>query len=324
MMQVDLGYDQVVHRPRRTVHMNLQIPGFPLTSGIFQVTPVPENKYVIIGMMWLRKQNPDIDWSTGRMTPRINTEHLEEVQLRLSKQRPARRVAGRRRARVEQSSQIFNFYRQQDHHGRHGTTRLISSQQFLRMLRQDKDIEAVFVINPHDSEKAEHFKSQGWETLKGNPAYLTLRKYANTVFRTELPNETPPVREIIEHEILLKPGTKPIFVKRWRQNPEQRTTIQEWTKEMVQAGIIRPSTTAFSAPTFCVKKPIGWRIVHDYRQLNLATILPAIPVPRKEDTFDAMSASHWFSCMDLLWGYYQVKLRESDIPFTAFATPDGL
>ena len=28
--------------------------------------------------------------------------------------------------------------------------------------------------------------------------------------------------------------------------------------------------------------------------------------------------------MDLLRGYYQVKLRESDIPFTAFSTPDGL
>ncbi|GMF16682.1 unnamed protein product [Phytophthora fragariaefolia] len=289
MMQVDLGYDQVVHRPRRTVHMNLQIPGFPLTSGIFQVMPVPENKDVIIGMMWLRDQNPDIDWSTGRMTPCINTEYLEEVQQRLPKQRPAGRVAGRRRARVEQSREIFNYYRQQGHHGRHGTTRLISSQQFLKMLRHDKDIEAVFVSNPHDSEKAERFKSQGWETLKGNPAYITLRKYANTAFRTELPNETPPAREGIEHEILLKPGTKPISFKQWRQSPEQRTAIQEWTKEMVQAGIIRPSTSAFSAPTFCVKKPIGWHIVHDYRQLNLATILPAIPMPRKEYTFDAMS-----------------------------------
>ncbi|KAE8955945.1 hypothetical protein PR001_g31906, partial [Phytophthora rubi] len=51
MMQVDLGYDQIVHRPRRTVEMNLQLPGFPLTSGTFQVMPVPENKDVILGMM---------------------------------------------------------------------------------------------------------------------------------------------------------------------------------------------------------------------------------------------------------------------------------
>ncbi|KAG7379234.1 hypothetical protein PHYPSEUDO_008860 [Phytophthora pseudosyringae] len=218
MMQVDLGYDQVVHRPRRTVHMNLQIPGFPLTTGTFQVMPVPEDKDVILGMMWLREQNPDIDWSTGQVTPRINTEHYEEVQLRLPKQRPARWVARERRARISQSSEIFNYYRQQGHHGRHGTTRLISTQQFLRMLRHDKDIEAVFVINPHDSEKAERFKNQEWEALKDNPAYATLRKYANTVFRTELPNETPPVREGIEHEILLKPGTKSISVKQWPES----------------------------------------------------------------------------------------------------------
>ncbi|GMF37348.1 unnamed protein product [Phytophthora fragariaefolia] len=236
MMQVELDYDQVVHRPRRDVHINLQIPGFPLPSGTFQVMPVPENKDIIIGMMWLRELNPDIDWSTGRMTPRINTEHLVEVQLRLPKQRPVRRVAGRRRAHVEQSREIFNYYRQQGHHGRHGTTRLISSRQFLRMLRHDKDIEAVSAINPHDSEKAERFKR--WETLKGNPPYSTLRKYANTVFRTELPNETPPAREGIEHEILLKPGPKRISLKRWRQSPEQRTTTQEWTKEIVQASII--------------------------------------------------------------------------------------
>ena len=89
---------------------------------------------------------------------------------------------------------------------------------------------------------------------------------------------------------------------------------------MVKAGIIRPSTSAFSAPTFCVKKPVEWIIVHDYRQLNASTIVSAIPMPRKEDTFEAMSGSHWFSCMDLLSGYYQVRLSEKDIPFTAFST----
>ncbi|KAE9310844.1 Transposon Ty3-I Gag-Pol polyprotein [Phytophthora rubi] len=194
----------------------------------------------------------------------------------------------------------------------------------MKELRKGKGIEAVFVVNPHDSEKAERFKQQGWEALVDNPAYEVLLKYRDTVFRTELPSTTPPVREGIEHEIQLQPGTQPISVKQWRQSPEQRKVIQDWTKEMVQAGIIRPSTSAFSAPTFCVKKPVGWRIVHDYRQLNSSTILPAIPMPRKEDTFDAMGGSYWFSCMDLLWGYYQVKLRESDIPFTAFSTPDGL
>ncbi|POM69598.1 Hypothetical protein PHPALM_14103 [Phytophthora palmivora] len=54
------------------------------------------------------------------------------------------------------------------------------------MLRKDKDIEAVFIFNTHDSEKAERFNSQGWEALKERPSYPILRKYADTVFRTEL------------------------------------------------------------------------------------------------------------------------------------------
>ncbi|GMF88821.1 unnamed protein product [Phytophthora fragariaefolia] len=36
-----------------------------------------------------------------------------------------------------------------------------------------------------------------------------------------------------------------------------------------------------------------------------------------------MQGAFWYSCMDLLSGYYQFRIRESDIPFTAFQTPDG-
>ena len=119
------------------------------------------------------------------------------------------------------------------------------------------DIEYVFVVNPHDSEKAARYKQQGWDALKDNPAFNVLWNYKDTVFRTELPNTTPPVREGIEHEIKLQPGTTPISVPQWRQSPEKRQVIQDWTKEMVKAGIIRPSNSPFSAPTFCVKKPVG-------------------------------------------------------------------
>ncbi|CAI5736589.1 unnamed protein product [Peronospora destructor] len=217
-MQVDLGYDQVIHRPRRAVELNLQLPGFSLTSGTFQVMPVPENKDVILGMMCLHEQNPDI---------RINMEEVQDVKLKLTKQRAAKSVANQRAARIDQSREIFNYYRQHGHKGQYGTTQLITSQQMLKMLRHDKDIETVFVVNPHDSEKAKRFKSQGWQALKDNPAYSTLRKYANTVFRTELPNETPSVREGIEQKFCSSRAQSQFSVKQWRQSPEQRQTIQD-------------------------------------------------------------------------------------------------
>ena len=58
---VDLGFDQTVQRLKRTVKMSLLIPGFPILESTFMVMPIPEGKDVILGMMWLREQNPIID-----------------------------------------------------------------------------------------------------------------------------------------------------------------------------------------------------------------------------------------------------------------------
>ncbi|OWZ04597.1 LOW QUALITY PROTEIN: reverse transcriptase [Phytophthora megakarya] len=99
---------------------------------------------------------------------------------------------------------------------------------------------------------------------------------------------------------------------------------------MVQAGIIRPSTSAYCAPTFCVKKPVGWRIVHDYHLLNSATILPAIPMPRKDDTFDAMGVIDypaWIYCGDTIKSNYMNQifhLRRFRRPTVFLSSPDGL
>ncbi|OWZ04596.1 hypothetical protein PHMEG_00023471 [Phytophthora megakarya] len=90
----------------------------------------------------------------------------------------------------------------------------------LKELRKGKGVEAVFAVNPHDSDKVERLRQQGWDAPVDNPAYDVLVKYRDTVFRTELPSSTPPVREGIEREIQLHPRTQPISVKQWRQSPE--------------------------------------------------------------------------------------------------------
>ena len=322
LMTVKLGYGQEVQVPKRQTKVKLQIPGFPEYEATVQVMPVPDNHDVLLGLPWLREMNPIIDWKKLTIQAR-QTESTIQFKPRLKADK-TNKIAGRKHKQRMKSSLQYNYYLDHGHIGKHGQTKILSMKQFQKNLKKDKDIEYCIMINVQKSEKAERFKTQDWENLKDNPAYNVLKKYEGTVFRKELPAEIPPSREGIEHEIQLKPGTTPIAVSQWRQSPDQQKVIREWTKEMIQAGIIRPSTSAFAAPTFCVKKPVGWRIVHDYRRLNAATLVPAIPMPRKDNIFDAMSQGYWFSCMDLLSGYYQVKLRDSDIPYTAFSTPDGL
>jgi hypothetical protein len=66
------------------------------------------------------------------------------------------------------------------------------------------------------------------------------------------------------------------------------------------------------------------RLCGDYRKLNDVNIKNKYPLPKIEDLFDQMNGDRVFSKIDLRTGYHQLKVRESDIPKTAFTTRYGL
>jgi hypothetical protein len=75
---------------------------------------------------------------------------------------------------------------------------------------------------------------------------------------------------------------------------------------------------------FVEKKDGTQRMCVDYRSLNEVTIKNKYPLPRIEDLFGQMKGASVFSKIDLRSGYHQMKIRESDIPKTAFHTQYGL
>ena len=64
-------------------------------------------------------------------------------------------------------------------------------------------------------------------------------------------------------------------------------------------------------------------MVVDYRALNEVTIKNKYP-PMINDLFDQLQGAKVFSKIDLRSGYHQLKIREKDIPKTAFTTRYGL
>jgi hypothetical protein len=71
---------------------------------------------------------------------------------------------------------------------------------------------------------------------------------------------------------------------------------------------------------FVEKKDGTQRMCVEYRSLNEVTIKNKYPLPRTEDLFDQMKGAGVFSKIDLWSEYHQLRIRESDIPKTAFRT----
>jgi hypothetical protein len=148
-----------------------------------------------------------------------------------------------------------------------------------------------------------------------------VREYLD-VFPEELPG-MPPDREI-EFAIDLVPGTTPISKRPYRMSAGELKELRKQLNELEEKGLIRPSVSPWAAPAlFTEKKDGSSRLCFDYRALNEATIKNKYPLPRIDDLFDQLKGACVFSKIDLRSGYHQLKVKEEDIPKTAFVTRYG-
>lgn len=138
------------------------------------------------------------------------------------------------------------------------------------------------------------------------------------------PTQLPPPRKQ-DHHIPLKPESTLLNSHPYRCPIAHREEIERITREMLNAGIIRTSTSPFVSPVLLVrKKDNSWRLVVDYRALNDLTIKNRFPILVIEELLSALQGSKIYTKLDLRSGYHQIKIHPDDIYKTVFRTHQGL
>ena len=162
-----------------------------------------------------------------------------------------------------------------------------------------------------------------WESMRGelnaeqqNRALDLLIKYSGVFAKSkhDLGHTT-----IVKHCIETGDAT-PVRLRPYRLPLSKRTEAVAEVQRMEQAGLIEPSNSPWAAPVVLVlKRDLSYRFCLDYRRLNAVTKKDSYPLPRIDDSIDALRGSQWFSTLDLASGYWQVGMDERDREKTAFS-----
>nr|GFB07045.1 putative reverse transcriptase domain-containing protein [Tanacetum cinerariifolium] len=139
------------------------------------------------------------------------------------------------------------------------------------------------------------------------------------VFPEDLPC-LPPTRQV-EFQIDLIPGVAPVARTPYRLASSEMKELSDQLQKLSEKGFIRPSSSPWGAPVLFVKKKDGsFRMCIDYWELNKLTVKNRYPLLRIDDLFDQLQGSSIYSKIDLRSGYHQLRVREENIPKTAFKT----
>ncbi|GKA71936.1 putative reverse transcriptase domain-containing protein [Tanacetum coccineum] len=145
-------------------------------------------------------------------------------------------------------------------------------------------------------------------------------------FRKSFPEDfsgLPPTRQV-KFQIDLVPGAATVARAPYRLAPSELQELSTQLRELSDKGFIRPRSLPWGALVLFVKMNDGsFRMYIDYHELNKLTVKNRYPLPRIDNLFDQLQGSSVYSKINLRSGYHQLRVRDEDIPKTAFRTRYG-
>ena len=144
------------------------------------------------------------------------------------------------------------------------------------------------------------------------------------VFSPREAEKLPPHRPY-DHRITLEDGKSPPFGPLYPMSRDELRALKEWLEENLRKGFIRPSSSPAASPVLFVKKPDGGlRFCVDYRALNNISIKDRYPLPLTKESLNNLKGMKYFTKIDIISAFNNVRIQEGQEYLTAFRTRFGL
>jgi hypothetical protein len=127
-----------------------------------------------------------------------------------------------------------------------------------------------------------------------------------------------------DHAIDLECEPSPGFCKVYLITLTEQTEMDAFLEEALATGHIRQSKSPLRAPVLFIKKKDGKLcFVQDYQALNDITRKNQYPLPLINDLIHQLKDMHYFTKLDICWGYNNVCICEGNEWKAAFCTNRG-
>jgi len=257
---------------------------------------------VILGMLWLARHNPEIDWRIGEVKM---TRCPEECGKQW---RPVQGKSG--------------WEKQKEEEAREEAEKRKEEKEKRKKQKRGRPVEVRKVVEEWEiwDEEEEAVRSE----VEAKKLVLEeFHKWIKVFGKKQL--ERMPTQKMWDHTIDVKKGFIPQKGKVYPLSREEREEVREFVKEQLRKGYIWSSKSPQTALVFFVGKKDGKRrMVQDYKYLNEWTIKNNYPLPLISDVLENIGVKKLFTKMDLRWGYNNVRIKEGDEWKAAFMTPEGL